>query len=248
MTSADLKVVGIMRGSHLHTAGTKFFIHIIIGDDGDTTVGERQEQLFAYHILVAGVRGIDCHGDIAQHCFRAGGGNCYVSRAIGIRVADMPQLAFFIAVFHFVVGQGGYAARAPVDDVFTFIDQTIIVEAHKHFFHAAGKHLIHGETLTLPIAGCAQQLQLVDDDAAFFFLPAPDSFQQGFPADLMAVCAFFCQLLFHHVLGSNAGVIHSRQPQCGFAIHSVITDYDILKSVVEYMTHVQDSGNIGRRD
>ncbi len=248
VAASDLKVVGIVGGSHLHAAGAELQINVIIGDHGNRPVREGQGDLAADDGCVALVFGIHGHSGVAQHGFRAGGGDDQVSLAVGKGIADVPELARLIGVFHLVVRQGGHAARAPVDNVFSLVDKTIIVEGDEDLFDRAGEHFIHGEAQAVPIAGCAKQFKLADDAVTLFLFPFPDQFHHGFAADLVAVFAFLGQFFFHHVLGGDSGMVNAGQPQGGLAEHAVEAHHHILQGVVEHVSHMQDAGHIGWRD
>ena len=64
----------------------------------------------------------------------------------------------------------------------------------------------------------------------------------------MFVDAFFLQLLDDLDLGSNTCMVGTGLPQCIVALHSLITDQDILHGVVQCMPHVELSGDIWGRD
>ena len=64
----------------------------------------------------------------------------------------------------------------------------------------------------------------------------------------MLVDAFFLQLLDDLDLGSDTCMVGTGLPQCIIALHSLITDQDILHGVVQCMPHVELSGDIWGRD
>ena len=64
----------------------------------------------------------------------------------------------------------------------------------------------------------------------------------------MLVDAFFLQLLDDLDLGSDTCMVGAGLPQCVVALHSLITDQDILHGVVQCMPHVELSGDIWGRD
>ena len=51
---------------------------------------------------------------------------------------------------------------------------------------------------------------------------------------------------FHHHLGGDAGVIHTRLPQHVLAAHAFETHQDVLERVVQSMAHVQGARDVGR--
>ena len=54
------------------------------------------------------------------------------------------------------------------------------------------------------------------------------------------------ELLFHHRLGGDAGVVHTRQPQHLETLHALAAGQRIHQRVVQRMTHVQAAGHVGR--
>ena len=64
----------------------------------------------------------------------------------------------------------------------------------------------------------------------------------------MFVDAFFLQLLDDLDLGSDTCMVGAGLPQCIVALHSLITDQDILHGVVQCMSHVELSCDIWGRD
>ena len=64
----------------------------------------------------------------------------------------------------------------------------------------------------------------------------------------MLIDAFFLQLLDDLDFGSDTCMVGAGLPQCVVALHSLITDQDILHGVVQCMTHVELSGDIWGRD
>ena len=73
MAKPDLKVVGVVGGRDFHDACSEIHFHIVVGDNRDFTVNNRQNERFAHHIFVAFVFRIDRDRRIAQKGFRARG-------------------------------------------------------------------------------------------------------------------------------------------------------------------------------
>ena len=114
------------------------------------------------------------------------------------------------------------ATGAPVDDIVSAIDQALFVQLDKDRPHGLGQPLIHGKALPVPIARSPKALQLFDDQAAVFFPPLPDPFDELFTSEAMPVFPFSGQLLFHHVLGSDSCVVHTRHPQHVIPLHATV--------------------------
>src|SRR5882757_8572864 len=75
-------------------------------------------------------------------------------------------------------------------------------------------------------------------------------FQELLPAQVVAVLhqTLFAQHLFDLHLRRNAGVICAWQPQNLLAVHPRLARQNILDGIVQHMSHVQHTGDIGRRD
>ena len=137
--------------------------------------------------------------------------------------------------------------RAPVDYTLAAIDKSLIVKIDENLFNSLAAALVHCETLSVPVAGGAHFLELFDDSATELFFPLPGSFEKAFTSDI-----FLCNTLFTHgfndfSLGCDRSMIRSGKPQSVIALHSSVTDKNILKCVVQCMTHVKLTGDVRRR-
>ena len=106
---------------------------------------------------------------------------------------------------------------------------------------------IHGEAQAIPVAGAAQSLQLFNDAVAVLVLPVPNLIQESFTAQVEAGQTLFTELFFNLDLGSDACVVVAGHPQCFKALHSLVTNQNILNGFVECVTQMQLTGNVGRR-
>ena len=147
-------------------------------------------------------------------------------------------------VLHFEIRQRGVAPVAPVYDVIAAVDETLFVQLHKYLAHGQRKTLIHGEPLPVPVAGCAQAFELIDDGTAVFFTPLPDGLYEFFPAQLMAIGTLFGQFFFDNVLGRDSGVVRSRHPKNIVSLEPPVAAEDILHAVIQGMAHMEDPGYI----
>ncbi len=75
MSLADSEIVGIVRGRDLHRSGAEVCADPTVGDHGNFAPHQRQQQLLAVQMLVAVVVRIHGHGYVAEHGFRARGGD-----------------------------------------------------------------------------------------------------------------------------------------------------------------------------
>ena len=119
----------------------------------------------------------------------------------------------------------------------------------EHLDDRARQPLVHRKTLARPVAGRAEPLQLVDDDAAALGLPLPDAFEEFGAAHVAAARLLpLHQLPLDHHLGRDAGVIGAGLPQHVAAAHPLEAAQNVLQRVVERVAHVQRTGHVRRRD
>src|SRR5262249_16967632 len=127
VAAADLEVVGIMGRGHLDRAGAELGGDVRVGHHRDAPAGRRRLDLPAGRAGGAGGVGGGGGGGGGEHGSRAGGGDH--DRVRAVPVPDEDQLSVLVDVLHLDVGQRGEAARAPVDDPFRAVDETVVVQA-----------------------------------------------------------------------------------------------------------------------
>ena len=158
------------------------------------------------------------------------------------------RLLRFLLELHLEVREGRVAAGTPVDDVVAPVDQPVFVEPDEDLAHGPGEALVHGEALALPVAGAAQPLELVQDDAAVLLLPLPDPLDEFLAAQVVAGHPFLGEFLLDDVLRGDPGVVRPGHPEGVVALHAVVADQDVLQGIVERVPHVQHARHVGRRD
>ena len=87
---------------------------------------------------------------------------------------------------------------------------------------------------------------LILDAALILVHPLPDTLQEGFAADLMAIYAFLIQQPLDDVLRGDTGVIFSRHPQGVVALHAMVANGDILNGSGDGVTKVKRARYAGR--
>ena len=245
---SDFKVVRVMRRCDLHAAGTISHVDVFIGNDRDLAAGAGQCDLLADEAFVAFILRIHSDSGITRDGFRTGGRDLDVFPLFACdRVIKVPEMSDFILMLDFNVGECRLAARAPVRDAEALINQAFFIEGNENFANGTRTDIVHGEAFTGPVAGRAETADLQTDAVAVFFLPLPYTFQEFFTAEVIFIETFFRDLLFDLDLRRDAGMVFARQPQDIVTLHSLVTNQDILKSIVECMPHVQLAGNIRRR-
>ena len=248
-----LEVIGIVGRCHLDDAGPELRINKLILDHHQLAAQHGQNDRIVNQVGIALVLGVDGNRDVTQQRLGSRGGHDDmiepVRRGPAFQlVANVVELAIGVGMFAFFIRERGVAARTPVDDVVTAVDQILVVQAHEHFGHRIAEALVHRETLALPVTGRAQPLQLANDGAAILFAPVPDTFDEGIAPQVLARLAFLLEGPFHDVLGRDTGVVRPGHPDGVETAHAVPAHQDILDGVVQGMPHVQDARHIGRRD
>ena len=241
-------IVEIMRGRDLHAAGAEILVHVIVGDDRDFAIRQRQFDGLADQRGIALVFRVHRHRGVAQHGFRAGGGHHQMAATVGQRITQVPEAAAFLHAFDFQVGDRGFQYRVPVHQPLAAVDQVFLVEFHEDFGNRLGQALVHGEALAAPVHGLAHAANLAGDDAAGFFLPGPYALEEFLAAQAGPGFVGGRELALHHHLRGDAGVIGARLPERVVAQHPVITGQRVHDAVLEGVAHVQRASHIRRRN
>ena len=123
------------------------------------------------------------------------------------------------------------------------------MQLDEHFHDRARQALVHREAFARPVAGSAEALQLVDDDAAALGLPLPDALEKFGAAHVAAARLLpLHQLPLDHHLGRDAGMVGAGLPQHVAAAHALEAAEDVLQRVVERVAHMQRARHVRRRD
>ena len=255
VTFTHFIVVKVVRRSDFHAAGAFFHVGVFVANDRNTTVNQRQNDIFANQIFVTRIFRVNGHAGIAQQGFRTSSRNHQIIfticgfRAVSQRIADVPHRTFRFAVFHFQVRDSGAQFRIPVYQAFATVNQVFFIQTNENFFHRIGQAFVHGEAFTLPVHGVAETAHLTGNGAAGFRFPFPDFVDESFAAVVVTGFTFFCgNLALNDHLGSDPGVVSTDLPQGVFALHALIADHGIHDGLLEGVTHMQTAGDVRRRD
>ena len=244
-----LEVVRVVARRNLDAAGAEFHINVLVTENRDFAVHNRQNAGLADEVLVALIVRIDGNAGIAHEGLRTGGRNNEVARAVCERIADVPQLARLGFVLNLSVGQRSCAVRTPVDDAVALVDEALVVQVYEYLTDRLGAAFVHGEALAVPVAGRAELFQLADDAVAELVLPVPDALKELLAAKVVTgQTLFLAEVFLDFDLGRDAGVVGARHPQRFVALHALGADEDILKRFVKRMAHMQLAGYVRRRD
>ena len=241
-------VVEVVGGCDLHAARAELRVDVVVGDDRDLAVGERQAQRLADERGIAFVTGVDRDGDIAQHRLGSCGGDDEVTAAVGERIAQVPERTVFFGVEHFQIGHGGLQHRIPVHEPLAAVDQTFVMQAYEHLGDGARETLVHGETVARPIDRGAKPAHLTCDGATGLAFPLPDPLDESFPTETCAGQAFSLEPPLHDHLRGDTGMVGAWLPQRRIAAHTAVAGECVHDGVLERMPHVQRARDVRRRD
>ena len=244
-------VVGVVGRRDLNEARAKVGVDVVVGEDGDLAVDDRQHDSLAHEGGLLGVLRGDGDARVAEHGLGARGGDDDVVLAVdrlGQRVAQVPQVALLVLVLGLVVRDSGGAVGAPVDDALAAVDQAVVVPVAEDLAHGLGVVLVHGEALVIEVDGAAHALDLLDDDAAVLVGPIPAGVDKLVAANLQAADALALELLVDLGLRGDTGVVGTEDPARGLATHAGHTDDGVLDGVIGGVAHVELAGHVGRRN
>ena len=248
MAQADLVVVGVVAGRHLHRAGAEAELDVFVRHDRELAPHERQDRVLADEVPIALVVRVDGHAGVAQHGLGPGRGDDELLVGVLDRVADVPEVARHVLVLDLRVRQGGAAVRAPVDDAAALVDEALFVEIAEGLAHGLGADLVQREAVAVPVAGGAHLLLLLDDAVAVLVLPVPDALEELLAAQIVAAQAFLlAQLLLDAHLRGDARVILPGQPERRVALHPLVAGQDVLQRRVQRVAHVKLPRDVGGR-
>ena len=201
-----------MGGSDLDGSRTEVFFHVFVCNDGDFSVPEGELYRFPYYGNISFVVGIDGYRGIAQHGFGACCGKLDKARAVGERIAEFPESAFFCFVFHFGVGKSGAAFDAHVGNTVSAVYESFVIEYLEYVSDRTAQIFVHGEGFAAPVAAAAERTQLFFYSSAVFIFPVPGELKEFFAAH-----PSFFESLSAHFFGDlefccNGRMIGAGQP------------------------------------
>ena len=246
---ADLEVVRIVSRGHLEGPRPEFQVHVLIRDHRQSPAHERQHEVVADSRGMPRVVGVHSHGRVAEH--RLGPGRCDDHALLALdggRIADVVQLARLVAVLDLLVGERRPAARTPVDNVLTPVDQALLIQADEHFPDGSRQSFIERKAGPLPVTGIADLPLLLENQTAVLMHPRPNALDERLAAEIPARHSILRQLPLHDVLGRDSRVVGAGHPHRVVMLHATPADQHILDRVVQPVPHVQNAGHVRRRN
>ena len=242
----DLSLTARIRGD-LYAARTEADLNVIVCNNGDLTVNDRKQYLFADEMLGVLVLGVDRNGGITEHGLGTGGSYLNVALLTDNGVLDVPEVSGLILVFDLGVGKGGQTTGAPVDDAVAAVDKALVVKVYEYLADRLGAALVHSKSLSRPIAGRAKLLELACDSRLVGVLPAPNSLKELLAAEIVTGKTLVnAESLLNLDLCRDSRVVCAGDPKGVEALHSLVADENVLQGLVKRVTHVKLSRDVGR--
>ena len=89
---------------------------------------------------------------------------------------------------------------------------------------------------------------LAGDPVAVLALPLPDLFDEALTPEVVTGEPFDRQLALDDVLGGDAGMVGTWNPQGSESLHALATNDDVVEGVVEGVAEVELPGHVRRRN
>ncbi len=241
-------VVHIVGGRYFQAARSEFDIDIFVFDDRHRAAGQRDDQFLPFQMGVFRIIRINAHRRIAENRFRARSGDHRVIIRSLFFIPQVIQFSVYLFMDHLLVREGGERLRIPVDHPYAPIDKSFVVKVAEYTQYALGSFLVHGEHRPVPIARGSEALQLFEDDAPVFVSPIPRMLQEFITREIVFADPLRSQLIDHFGFGSDGSVVGAGNPTRIFPLHAGAAHQYILYRIVQHVSHVKDSGHVGRRN
>lgn len=136
---------------HFYYSSSKVHFYIAISYDRHFSSCQRNDNLFANEVLISAIIRMNCDSGISKESFRP---CCSKDEALissDNRIFDLSEISLLIEHLYFIISKCSSTARTSIDHIFSLIDESIIVEVYKVFFHCFRKPLIHSKSLSFPV-------------------------------------------------------------------------------------------------
>ena len=196
---------------------------------------------------------VDADGGVSHNGLRTGCGDyqIVVGRiALTVRdiVLQVVEMTFGVAVDDLVIRDCCEGNRIPVDHPHSPVDHSLLVEMAECGDYGIRESRLHSEAGAVPVAGCAELAELLENDASVLLLPFPGILEEFLTAEVFLLDAHLGEPGDNLVFGCDAGVVGSRHPAGILAVHPGLADEHVIEGVVEHVAHMKDTRHVWRRD
>ena len=158
-------------------------------------------------------------------------------------------MACILGIFNLGIRQSRAAMRTPVDNSVASVNKSLVVKVYKNLTYGTGKSLVHCEAQTCPVTRCTELLKLADNGGAVLSLPIPYSFKEFFTSEVITCKSLVLSEVFLNLyLRCDTCVVGTGKPKGGKALHSLVTDKNILKRFIKGVAHMKLSCYVWRRN
>ena len=153
MAFSDFKVVRVVSRCNLNSTCSEFFVYIIICNDRNLSVCQRQKTFFSYDIFVSLIIRMYCDCRISKHCLRTCCRNLKEIICSNDRIFDMPEESILLFMLYFRIRKRCLTYRTPVNNTGTFVNKSFLMQADKYLLYSLGAAFIHCKSLSVPVTG-----------------------------------------------------------------------------------------------
>lgn len=125
-----------MSWCHFYYSSSKIHFYIAIGYDRHFSSCQRNDNLFAYEMLISAIIWMNSNSSISKESFRP---CCSKDKAFissDNRIFDLSEISLLIEHLYFIISKCSSTARTSINHIFSLIDETVIVEVYKVLFHS----------------------------------------------------------------------------------------------------------------
>ena len=140
-----------MSRRHFYHSSSKIHFYIAIGYDRHFSSCQRNNNLFAYKMLISAIIWMNCNSSISKQSFRPCCSKNETLISSDNRIFDLSEISLLIEHLYFIISKCSSTARTSIDHIFSLIDESVIVEVYKVFFHCFRKPFIHGKSFSFPV-------------------------------------------------------------------------------------------------
>ena len=125
-----------MSWRHFYYSSSKVHFYIAISYDRHFSSSQRNDNLFADEVLISAIIWMNSNSGISKERFRPRCSKDKVLISSDTRIFDLSEISLLIEHLYFVISKSGSTTRTSINHIFALINESIIVEVYKVFFHS----------------------------------------------------------------------------------------------------------------
>ena len=127
VTFSNFEVVRVMCRCDLNRTCSELFVYIVIGNDWDFSVCQRQFTHLSYDVFVSFIIRMNCDRSISKQCLRTCRCDLQIVICSNDWILDMPEESVLLLMFNFCIRKRSLTYRTPVDDSGTFVNISFVI-------------------------------------------------------------------------------------------------------------------------